>query len=384
MATAQVTARLSADASDFKFVMNDAEKHTGKIAAGITKKFEMRNLGQTMATALGLNLQSMSEAVSRFATGMSSELEAAYGRVVDASDRARDAVIANMRAQTSEDNRAKLLMEEKAKLQSYLDRGKANAADIEWKPSLVSRFRSTLFAGAGYDGGKSKREEEAAFNVEALDKYKTRIAQIETEQRAIDERRKKAAENDSKMNPHEKWIAGLKEGVVVTEKVAAAEEKRLEVAEQITEEVVKQVEELEEVKKQTIEITRIGREDAELSDRELERKVKNLRQGIDATSRSQIGDPNIARYLNQPAELELARLKGEIDLRNKVRMTANRFGEDKAFQMFNLSESRFAEILRGQTENTEQTKLLRSLNDKLDRGIRVRSIATPGSQTAEE
>lgn len=383
MATAQVTARLSADASNFKSVMNDAEKHTGKIAAGITKKFELRNIGQTMATALGLNLQNMSLAVARFATGMSSELEAAYGKVIAASDRARDAVIANMRAQATDENKAKLLLDERAKLQARLDAGRANGADLDGKPSLMSRFRASIISGPWlYDKGKSMTEEGNVLNKKALDEYVTRIAQIETELRALDGKRKKPT--DEGTDPHKEWIAGLHEGVIATNEATNAEEKRLEVAEQITEEIVQQVEELEEVKKQTIEITRIGREDAELSDRELERKVKNLRQGIDATSRSQIGDPNIARYLNQPAELELARLKGEIDLRNKVRMTANRFGEDKAFQMFNLSESRFAEILRGQTENTEQTKLLRSLNDKLERGIRVRSIATPGSQTAEE
>lgn len=383
MATAQVTARLSADASDFKSVMNDAEKHTGKIAAGITRKFELKNLGTAMATALGLNLQSMSEAVARFAVGMTKELEAAYGAVIAASDRARDSTIANMRAQASEENRLTMLMNERAQLQARLDSGQASGNDIEGKPSLISRFRSSILSGPWlYDKGKSMGEEQAMMNKAALDGYVDRINKLDNEIKSGKAKVEKSGEVGP--NAHDKWIAGLKEGVIETGKVAAAEEKRLEVAEQITEEIVKQVEELEEVKKQTIEITRIGREDAELSDRELERKVKNLRQGIDATSRSQIGDPNIARYLNQPAELELARLKGEIDLRNKVRSTANRFGEDKAFQMFNLSEARFAEILRGQTDNGEQTKLLRSLNDKLDRGIRVRSIATPGSQTAEE
>lgn len=57
----EVTAKLGVDITAFKRGMTEAQAVAGQAAGGIAKKFEARDLGRTLATALGLNLQTIAD-----------------------------------------------------------------------------------------------------------------------------------------------------------------------------------------------------------------------------------------------------------------------------------------------------------------------------------
>ena len=114
---ADISVKLNGDNSNFKRMIDDSSQAAGTIAGQIAKKFELKDLGKTMATALGINIQNMAEQVARFFTGMTKDEEEAYKRSAELSTQAADAAIKNMRATLSEEQRYLLAIQERDRLQ---------------------------------------------------------------------------------------------------------------------------------------------------------------------------------------------------------------------------------------------------------------------------
>lgn len=115
-------------------------------------------------------------------------------------------------------------------------------------------------------------------------------------------------------------------------------------------------------------VTRTGRGDTELSDRELERKKANIQKDLFNMERAgrETGAYQGGDYFQK---MELNAVNQELALRQKVRSYTASFGEEKAFQLSGVSEQRFAEINQTNTKLDESNNLLRDIKRRLDGGI---------------
>jgi hypothetical protein len=87
----QMKAKLGLDVTDFERGVAKAQGSLSTIAGSATKKFtDLKNVGQTVATALGLSLESISEGLARMIVGFSKEQEAALNRMAVAAKNAAD------------------------------------------------------------------------------------------------------------------------------------------------------------------------------------------------------------------------------------------------------------------------------------------------------
>jgi len=134
------------------------------------------------------------------------------------------------------------------------------------------------------------------------------------------------------------------------------------------------------VAQKKVAFTRSGRGDADLSDRELERKRGNIKKDLAEIERGQreSGNYNGSEYFQR---VELQSLAGEIAMRQKFRRNVSAFGEDRAFAMSGLTEQRASAILSDTTGEATNRKLLdgiNKLNDQIKNGITVRALTAPG------
>lgn len=125
---ADISVKLNGDNSSFKRMLDDSSQAVGTIAGQISKKFEFKDLGRSMATALGINLQSIAENVARVLTGISKAEEDAYKKLEDVSARAADLSIKNMRALLTEEQRYAQALQDRDKLQREIESSTAKTA----------------------------------------------------------------------------------------------------------------------------------------------------------------------------------------------------------------------------------------------------------------
>lgn len=121
MAQENVGVRLTGDSSAYKAMLRDAvgeaTKFGGDIAGKVGGKlFELRDVSQAIATALGINLVTIAENIARMVTGISKEEEEAFKALGAASDRATEAAIKNMRATLTQEQRYQLALQERDRL----------------------------------------------------------------------------------------------------------------------------------------------------------------------------------------------------------------------------------------------------------------------------
>ncbi len=96
----------------------------------LVKGFTLPNIGTTLATALGINLQEMSQQVARFITGVSKTEEEALKQLEQVSTLVADRQIENMRKVLSEEKTYRLaIMERDALEKKIADRVVVTAAD---------------------------------------------------------------------------------------------------------------------------------------------------------------------------------------------------------------------------------------------------------------
>lgn len=133
-----------------------------------------------------------------------------------------------------------------------------------------------------------------------------------------------------------------------------------------------------------MEVKSFGKGDKDLSDRELERKLANIKADIAKRQYDLNNQTGLAGSSPYDAFLEaqksnLSQLQNEINLRNDVRSKASLFGESAAFDMFGgISESRFREILGSASEQEKQTKILEDIRDQQRRGIVTVNMGSMG------
>ena len=91
MAFEEIKAKLGLDVTEFERGVSKAQGALGNVVGQATKKFtDFKQIGQTLATAVGLNLESISEGLARMIVGFSKQQETALLRLVDVSKTAAD------------------------------------------------------------------------------------------------------------------------------------------------------------------------------------------------------------------------------------------------------------------------------------------------------
>lgn len=325
--------------------MNQSVDVADKAGKSILKKLDVRAGAMAIAAAIGININSIAESVARFVIGFSKDIEAALeetvratGKAADAQERQLEAARAKFQKDANDriDNRSRehdmvakyladerKLAEEKAADELKAIQDQGVAEDVEWY--------------------KQQARIEAA--------KKLKLAQIEEV---------KAAE------------------LVASEEAARVEEARIK-------EKFKSM--IDQWTGFTQLITSTGRGDRELSDRELERKIANLRQDIfQRTTASNLASASIGGGVGGYDPLlgaqqsNLQQTLAEVNLRRNVRQRAGALGEDAAFAQFSgLTEQRFREILQG-IDTTSTGKLasaIDKLNQRLDQPLQTISLDRP-------
>lgn len=135
----EVTAKLGVDITAFKRGMTEAQAVAGQAAGGIAKKFEARDLGRTLATALGLNLQTIAD---KLVTPFRESADAAE-QIAKYSNEAADATQRMLDARKSD---LELLADGERKLEKLLntpaDPGKGGFFE-----ELLRKFANPLTGG---------------------------------------------------------------------------------------------------------------------------------------------------------------------------------------------------------------------------------------------
>ena len=97
----------------FASVQNSLQKIKGQseAASGFMKKaFDGKQIGATLATALGVNLQDISEKIARFVTGQSEETQKLQDELVNLGDEAINSAMALARARNTDEQNIKALI----------------------------------------------------------------------------------------------------------------------------------------------------------------------------------------------------------------------------------------------------------------------------------
>jgi hypothetical protein len=387
--TSEVGVELSADTSKFHAQMAGAADAVGTVAGQIQKKFELKDLGRTMATALGLNLESMAEAVARFYTGVSKAEEEALKKWAETSTRAADATIAAMRAGLTEEQKLQLAMQERDRLverisdrvvrttadQIAQDQDRARAAElivhiraaVPTQAAAAARTADSAHAADLKRRGelaeaqaKADREQlSAAAQVRAL---KDDILALETllagsslneANRAeltnrLHERRKELVTAQADQKKLEADYDQLQADMMIADLAAQEERRRLLRAQ--AEEMAGQVEqaqELEETTSRIVELQRYGQGTQDISDRQLAEKIANLRAlmtDLELSTQLRPGDLRFTHYYGLKSELMSA--EQEQQMRSLVARNVAMYGEQGAYQRSGISAVEFDRILR--------------------------------------
>ena len=344
-ADASIVARIGGDATGLVGALDKAKgsvrqfgEGVGKIADGIAKKFEFRDVARTLSTALGINLQSIAEKVARFYVGLGKEEEEFLERMVQTTGKAADA-------------REDQLKRVRAAQEKY---ERERAENIQNQRTL---YLKAIEEGKELDAqaaaAKAKLEEDAGF-----------AADLEW----VKEQDRIAAEQKLKSQQIED-LKALE--IQANEEIAKVEQARI--AEKFKSMV-------DQWKGFLVTVSRTGRGDTELSDRELQRKKANIEKDLFEMQRAgrETGAYQGGDYFQK---LELNAVNQELALRQKVRTYTAAFGEDKAFELSGVSEQRYSQILGTQASQDKTNILLEQIKKQLAGGIptlQVNAINTGG------
>jgi hypothetical protein len=149
-------------------------KETQRVGQSMLRGFS----GRTLATALGLNIQNISQQLARIITGMSKEMEAAYKALEASSDKLLRVTIANMRDQASEETKLKLLLLERQRLNERISQGRQSASFL---PGTSAQAETFAFFGAT---GQRNREIGAQAQADTNEMI-TRVNELDMEIRGL-------------------------------------------------------------------------------------------------------------------------------------------------------------------------------------------------------
>jgi hypothetical protein len=149
-------------------------KETQRVGQSMLRGFS----GRTLATALGLNIQNISQQLARIITGMSKEMEAAYKALEASSDKLARSSIANIRDQASEETKLKLLLLERQRLNERISQGRQSASFL---PGTSAQAETFAFFGAT---GQRNREIGAQAQADTNEMI-TRVNELDMEIRGL-------------------------------------------------------------------------------------------------------------------------------------------------------------------------------------------------------
>jgi hypothetical protein len=382
-----ISARLSADNSNFRSVMDQSATVAEKAGQRMGRGLDIRGAVSAMAVAVGLNIQNLAQQLARAFTGMSKEAEEAIKGLEASSRRAAEANIANMRSMASEEAKYQLLLLERERIQKRLAEGRMSP-DAQLNTSWLARAKAGLGAFLGRDWSGQLTDEIAVQQTNDANEQTARLADLSREIAAAEEKRAAAVEKTLKV---EEKIKPIKEARVATEEdiAAAMARQAAEAARQLEIE-----QNLQKLKDKALSAAifamtsgTLGAGDVQRAGTdalaEMMRRLQNdlqLRNANPAAS-----DPNnqLGTFFgNLSIQNDLARIRAELDLRRNLQRDVDRHGIEGARRRFDGDPLAFdrlvAEFATARDKFTETNQLLREMNDRQRRGLTVVTLNPPG------
>jgi len=221
----QIKAKLGLDITDFQRGISGAQRGVGELAKSTTKGFtDLKNVGGTLATALGLNVQSIAESIARFVVGFSKDQEQALNDLVDATGKAADAQVAASKKAAQE--RDKLDKDIAAKEEEYR---LSKLTDEERTLELSTRLGQIMTE-------RAKLEKQGMQSSSIYARLKNEQLDVEKELRGFEEKKNKSEaesiENQRRIKEElESGVAQVVSMITETQKEnTAEEEKQVELA----------------------------------------------------------------------------------------------------------------------------------------------------------
>lgn len=411
MSNSTTTAKLSADASDYKSVLTDAANFTGGIAGKIGHHFSnTRFLAHALSTALALDIHAIAENVARFITGVTKEAEEQFKQIAEIGAQATDAEIKYQTSKLSLYKQYKLLLgeieslekkrkdnpyvTEEQRLQFEKDRlalvekqraadevkSKLDATNAEKRKKADEEHAKDEKVYSDFDKSEAERKAKDAIKNKSLTEQLADAKKKDAfEQKNLDEQivetQKDIYDLEAKIKKEgAKSNEGLKDGIILLEKQKLL---RGLIKKEVEETVQADASNIAAWTGFIVSVTSSGRGNKDLSDKELARKIATTREDIsqrEIALRQQSGVTGSSPYdvLLDPQRSNLEQALNEMQLRSDVRRNALAFGQDRAFQMNNgLSESRFQQILSGASPGDQKrlADAMEKLNRHFDRGV---------------
>jgi hypothetical protein len=220
MAFEEIKAKLGLDVTDFERGVAKVQGSLKSVVDSATKKFtDFKSVGQTLATAVGLNLGSISEGLARMVIGFSKQQEEALLSLAERSKNAADQITAQatqIRTGGDPQKRIDLLDKELISVQEQA-KARKKLTDKE-KQDIVKKSVLNKILGRGplitYDELTAAEEEYTKSQAEA----QTRIGKIREERLSAKIELDNAATKKSKDNVKE--VAALNAETAKTEEEA--------------------------------------------------------------------------------------------------------------------------------------------------------------------
>jgi hypothetical protein len=193
MAFEEIKAKLGLDVTDFERGVAKAQGSLGKVVDGATSKLgNLKNLGTTIAAAVGFNLESISEGLARMIVGFSKEQEDALNRLVVSSKSAADQMAAIAFAKQGGDDPEKRLKLLDRELESVSQQAKA-------RKTLTLAEKAKIIDQEGFIAGQAVIRREEELLAKNQEEAALRIGQIARERlKAEDDIKKKKADKEKK------------------------------------------------------------------------------------------------------------------------------------------------------------------------------------------
>lgn len=407
-----INIRIGGDNSDLRSVLNDSEKQVTKSFGGMTsaanltgqsmlKRLDIRAGVAAIAAAIGFDVRSIADTISRFITGMSRETQEALKQIAALSRANADATIANMRQMASEETKYQLLLKERAKIYQALAKGAPSEALPE--PSWIAKLKAIPSVGGlpnpFYDKGAGIGEEGKAAGVADAEKQKTRLIELDGQIRDIEkEKTKEVEKQNAKLTDQAKLKTDVQHAAVDTlksEKEITAElEKQLAILNEKTarESMGEQI--------MTSTLFAGGRafgpsedprriesaSEAELKEL-IRRRMEDIRfvEQTKGTGATALVD-SVSGYLIQGSiqdrlKTDINRAEFQLVQRGSMARDIAVGGVDQARRNFTGDPLSFDRLLQQngllQSSVNEQTAQLRKLNDRLSQPLRVIDSSPP-------
>lgn len=424
MADAQISAKLSADASGYRSALSGALDYTGRVAEGITKKLDIRTAMTAIATAVGLNIQSIAESVARFVTGVTQDTEAQLRGLVSASDAATAATVNSIKAARSEQERYRAAVDEAKRAEEKMNSRTASFTEKEeaktkliQAQAVISEHRAKQeerVVKAGDEELRRRKELQSAQleadrrNLDAAARVKALRKDIEVAQAAINTGvLSESGQLDYQKKIHETKLKLIEAEAAATDAATEAAKRRTEAemegqrqrqefeeAEKIrarNEKAIK--DDLDKLNERSRADTIFAMTSGKLGQRDVERASDDTLKEIIRRNQHEITMRKVTQF-GLPGDIDvhwplialqndIAKATQELNMRTKLRRDVEFMGVEGARRNYSGDPIAFdrlvQEYVTGRTEMEKTNTLLRELKERVSAGITVRMLVRPGS-----